>query len=95
MLSVCENTSNSGLWLALGITRSNIHVFLDRVAVECTSEIVTEEVVKSLLVEIVGTELLEENGKKNRKEEKSVMDRQSGVAEDRTGPVILAVIATA
>lgn len=53
--------------MALGITRSNIHVFLDRVAVECTSEIVTEEVVKSLLVEIVGTELLEENGRNNRK----------------------------
>ena len=66
VLSVCENTSNSGLWLALGISRSNIHVFLDRVAMECTSEIVTEEVVKSLLVDIVETELLEENGRNTR-----------------------------
>ena len=63
MLSVCENTSTASLWLALGITQANIHVFLDFVAAECTAEIVTEEVVKSLLVEIVETELLEENGR--------------------------------
>lgn len=38
-------------------------MFLDCVAAEFTPELVSEEIVKSLLVEIVGTEILEENGK--------------------------------
>lgn len=63
LLATCETHGNDSLWTALGSSRSIIHMFLDCVAAEFTPELVSEEIVKSLLVEIVGTEILEENGR--------------------------------
>lgn len=60
--TLCEQSLNGALWTTLGVSRANAHVIMDYVSSHCGLLVVTEELVRFLLEQIMNTQQLEENG---------------------------------
>lgn len=61
VFSMCEQSKDGSLWNALGVSRANSHIVMDYIASHCSITMVDEEVVRSILVQIMGESQLEDN----------------------------------
>ena len=63
VVALCEQSPDGRLWKSLGVQRLNLHVVMDYVSRYVTKEAMSEDLIRFLFEEMVGSKQIEENGR--------------------------------